>query len=231
MHLTKTPGPDTMPALFYKKYWHIVSNDVKFCLNCLNGFIPIETINQTHIVLIPKVNDPTQINQFLPISLCNVIYRIIAKVLVNKMKHTLPCCISKNQSAFFPNRLITVNVIVAYKMIHSMKHKRIGNNGVFALKLDMSKAYDRVEWNFLAEIMAKLGFNSSWVTLIMNCVKSISYSIVINGCLSESLTPERGLRQGDPLSPYLYLMCIKALLAMLSKLDRKSTRLNSSHRP
>ena len=106
-----------------------------------------------------------------------------------------------------------------------MKLRKKGHKGFFALKLDMSKAYDRVEWKFLEKIMIKLGLPMSLITLIMRCVNSVSYSILINGQPSPQFSPSRGLRQGDPLSPHLFLFYAEAF----SSLIRKAETQNSIH--
>ena len=143
---TKAPGPDGMNALFYQKFWHIVSdNVVSAILEFLNtGYMP-PALNHTYIVLIPKIKNPIKVPDFRPISICNVIYKIITKVLANRLKQILPQIISPTQSAFVLGRLITNNVLVAYETLHTMHGKKKGKTGTFAMKLDISKAYDRVE--------------------------------------------------------------------------------------
>jgi hypothetical protein len=107
-----------------------------------------ENINVTHIALIPKKSDPCNVSDFKPISLCNVTYKIISKVLANWLKRVLPQLISENQSAFIPGKLITDNIMAAYEMLHSMHTRMWSKVGFMGIKLDMSKAYDRVEWIF-----------------------------------------------------------------------------------
>jgi hypothetical protein len=114
--------------------------------------------NDTTIVLIPKVNDPTLVSQFQPISLRNAVYKVISKMLANRLREILSDVISENQSAFVPGRLITDNILVDYESIHRMKKKQ-GKKGLCAVKLDMHKAYDRVEWSFLEKMMIKMGFD------------------------------------------------------------------------
>jgi hypothetical protein len=179
-----------------------------------------EEVNLTVIALIPKIASPTKVSEFRPISLCNVFYEIISKTLANRLKIFLPTIISANQSDFIPGRLITDNVLVAYETLHSMHTKMWGKTGYMTLKLDMSKAYDRVEWAFLVEVMKKLGFADRWVELIMTCVTTVKYSVLINGEATGRICPSRGLRQGDPLSPYLFLLCTEALSAQLTKAER-----------
>lgn len=148
---------------------------------------------------------------FRPISLCNIIYKIMAKVLVNRMSDTLGVCINEAQGAFIPGRLISDNVLIAYELLHSLKMKIKGKKGNFALKLDMSKAYDRVEWDFLAGMMAHLGFHIDWI------VRSVSYSVSLNGAVGDWFSPSRGLRQGDPLSPYLFLICAEGFSTLIQE--------------
>lgn len=156
-----------------------------------------------------------------PISLCNVLVKIITKVLANRMKHILDGVVSESQSAFVPGRLITDNVMVAYEVTHYLKRKRRGREGDMAIKIDMSKAYDRIEWDFLREVLCKLGFHDWWVHLILQCVSSVSYRVIHGAREMGPIIPSRGLRQGDPLSSYLFILCAEGLSALLKKYERQ----------
>ena len=186
-------------------------------LNCLNNCKIPREINCTNITLIPKVKSLELITEFRPISLCNVVYKIVAKVLANRLKAILPHVISENQSVFQAGRVITDNILMAFETLHYMKHHQKGKSGFMALKLDMSKAYDWVEWIFLENIMKRMGFDVKWVNLIMECISTITYSVLINGEPTQVIHPSRGLRQGDPLSPYLFLLCSEGLHFLLHR--------------
>ena len=130
-------------------------------LSSLNSSSILKSINHTFITLIPKVNNPERVSNFQPISLCNMIYKIVSKVIANRLKPMLHSIISDTQSVFIANRLITDNILIAFESLHHMKNNCIGKKGFIALKLDMSKAYDRVEWIFLEKILLKMGFQAS----------------------------------------------------------------------
>ncbi|KAK1684730.1 hypothetical protein QYE76_045578 [Lolium multiflorum] len=169
----KAPGPDGLHAAFYKRYWSLIGDDLtKEVLQAVNtGVIP-EGWNDMVVVLIPKVENAESISQYRPISLCNVVYKVISKLLANRLKLILPDIIGPEQSAFVPGRLITDNILIAYECIHSIKKKQ-GKKGLCAVKLDIHKAYDRVEWCFLEKMMVKMGFDQRWVNLIMACVSPV----------------------------------------------------------
>ena len=158
---------------------------------------------------------PKQDLSYQPISLNNVLYRIVFKVLANRLKKILPHIISMSQSAFLPDRLITDNVLVAFETMHCINQRSKGKEGLMAIKLDMSKAFDRIEWFCLERIMEKLGFHDRWISLMMMCIKSVSYSMLLNGEPKGLIHPTRGIRQGDPISPYLFVLCGEGLSAML----------------
>lgn len=217
MHPSKASGPDGFSPCFYQHFWNIVGNDV---VGAVRSFLEFDAktqqLNCTHVALIPKVKNPQHMSQLRPISLCNVLYKIGSKALANRLKPLLNHFISPSQSAFIPGRLISDNSLIAFEIAHFLKRRRDGKVGYGALKLDISKAYDRVEWAFLEAAMLKLGFNLTWVTWIMRCVKTVSYSFLINGDPRGKIKPTRGIRQGDAISPYLFLVCVEVLSRLIS---------------
>ncbi|XP_075665130.1 uncharacterized protein LOC142634749 [Castanea sativa] len=188
----------------------------------LNQMAPLKApspdgLNHTFISLIPKVKNPEYITEFRPIALCNILYKLISKVLANKPKKVLPHIISNSQSAFQSNKVISNNILVAFETLHHMKRKKGGKVGHLALKLDISKAYDRLEWVFLKKVMERMGFHSRWIGWIMECIQLVTYSVLVNGEPSETIIPTRGIRQGDPLSPYLFLLCSECLNGLIEQ--------------
>lgn len=153
MHSDKSPGPDGLNPCFYQTFWTDVGpRVVEACLDCLNNVWLPDNLNDTNIALIPKVKAPTKLTELRPISLCNVVIKIMTKAIANRLKTVLDQIISESQSAFIPGRLILDNVLIAFEIGHFLKRKRTGKVGMASLKIDMAKAYDMVEWGVFCNI-------------------------------------------------------------------------------
>ncbi|KAM2034824.1 hypothetical protein TB1_037125 [Malus domestica] len=155
--------------------------------------------------------------QFQPISLCNVLYKIIAKIITNRMKVVLQRIISMNQSAFVVGRQIQDNILVVHEILHCLKMHPAGEDQYLAMKLDMAKAYDRVEWSFLLAMIRKLGFCEECCKRIEACISIVTYSVLINGLPNGYIQQQRGLRQGNLMSSFLFLICAEGLSALLRR--------------
>jgi hypothetical protein len=178
----KSLGLDGFLVSFYQKNWTEVGDEIcATVMNFFGGGRLGQSVNHSFIVLILKIKNPTRVTEYRPISLCNVLYKIVAKVLANRLKFILPKLISSNHSIFILGRLISDNMLVAYETLHTMHARMWGKEGYMAVKLDMSKAYDRVEWCFLKTVKLRLGFTPLWVGLIMECISTVTYSILVNG--------------------------------------------------
>ena len=159
MHLLKGPRFDDLLALFHHTFWHVVRDDVtNLMLEFLNNGTDMEEMNYTYICLISKVKKPKHSRDFRPISLCNVIFKITTNTITNRIKLILPYTMGPYQSAFVLGKLITNNALIAFEIFHYIRKKKIGNVSVAGLKLDMAKAYDRIEWAFLERVLRCMGF-------------------------------------------------------------------------
>lgn len=207
----KAPGPDGFHCIFFKQYWHIVGEDVFLLVNNAfqTGYFD-PAIADTLIALIPKIDPPQTFRDFRPISLCNIIYKIITKVLVHRLRPILNNIIGPYQSSFLPGRGTADNSIVLQEIVHFMRRSK-KKKGHVAFKLDLEKAFDNVNWEFLSDCLQDFGFPNITIKLIMHCVTSPTFSILWNGNKLPPFKPNHGLRQGDPLSPYLFILCMEKL--------------------
>jgi hypothetical protein len=168
----------------------------------------ISSLKATFLTLIPKEERVTHPKQYRPISLCKVIYKIITRVIATRLKSILPFVISKEQVGYVEGRKIMDNVIVTHEVIHSLKTTKILG---MLIKLDLSKDFDRVNSQYLHSMLESFGFDSQWVNWILNLTSSAFFSILVNGVPSQPFSPSRGIRQGDPLSPFLFVLMAEGL--------------------
>lgn len=211
----KAPGKDGLHALFFQSQWSIVGPSLLVLLQDLWKGSPLDpSLNSTLIALIPKVESPTYLREFRPISLCSVAYKVITKVLANRIQDTLPILISQHQTSFIQGRHIIENTIIAQEVVHSMRFKQ-GKEGWMAIKVDLEKAFDRLSWEFIEETLHDANLPPHLVQLIMSCITSSSMQVLWNGKPTDSFLPQRGIRQGDPISPYIFVLCMERLSQMI----------------
>ena len=207
----KALGPDGLHAGFFQHFWLVVGDSV--VEEVWRVFIErkvLEYLNRTLIVLIPKIQGPVTIGNYRPISLRKTIYKIISKVIVARLRPHLEYLVSPYQTAFVLGRRGADNVIIVQELIHSIGRAK-GSKGYMAIKIDLEKAYDKIEWSFIREMLVFFNFTTNLIELIMSCVSSVLTSLLFNGSCLDSFCPSRGIRQGDPLSPYLFILCMEFL--------------------
>lgn len=146
--------------------------------------------------------------QFRPISLCNVAYKTITKMITSRLRSCLQTLVGPAQCSFIPKRQSHDNIIIAQEIFHSMRSKG-GKKGWMALKIDLEKAYDRLSWNFIKDTLVDIGLPDRFIQLIWYCISTSSMQVLWNGEALEDFSPTRGIRQGDPISPYLFVLCIE----------------------
>ena len=169
-----------------------------------------EYLNKTHITLIPKIQSPKTLGNYRPISLCNTIYKIVTKIIVARLRPFLDKLISPLQIGFVPGKRDINNAIIAQEVIHSISKKR-GKVGYMVLKIDLEKAYDKLEWSFIRDILFRVNLPLDLIEVIMSCVSMVSTSIMVNGEALDLIYPSRVIRQGDPLFLYLFILCMDFL--------------------
>jgi hypothetical protein len=211
----RSPGPDGWTTEFFIYFFELVGEDLLQMVedSRLKGKIA-GGLNSTFLVMIPKENNPHSFNDYRPIALCNLVYKVIAKVISNRIKPYLGKSLSERQLGFLKGRRIQDAIGAAHECIHSIKQK---NQKALILKLDLKKAFDCIDWEFLRLILHAVGFGDLLTNWILACVTNANFVVLINGEASSFFKSERGLRQGCPLSPYLFILIMEGLSLLLNK--------------
>nr|CAN74005.1 hypothetical protein VITISV_006236 [Vitis vinifera] len=215
----KVPSPDGFPLAFWQFCWNFVKDEIMgFFKDFFERGKFVRSLNTTFLVLIPKIGRAEDLSDFRPISLVGGLYKLLAKVLTNRLKKVVGKVVSSTQKAFVEGRQILDAVLIANEAIDSLLKRK--ESGVLC-KLDLEKAYDHINWDFLLTVLQKMGFGEKWADWIRWCISTASFSVLINGPPTGFFRSTRGLRQGDPLSPYLFVLGIEALSSLINKALRE----------
>lgn len=213
----KAPGIDGFSSIFFQYNWDLLGDSVTcFIKEAFRAKqFPIE-MNRTIITLIPKVGAPEYVSQFRPIALMDVLIKLLTKVVANRLKVVAAKLVSETQCSFILGRQTSDNIVIVQEILHSMRRMN-GRTGAMAIKIDLEKAYDRISWPYLTKVLHAVGFNADMVELIMFVVSSAKMQVLWNDSYLEEFQPTRGLRQGDPLAPLLFVLCMEHLTQLIQK--------------
>ncbi|KAJ9541973.1 hypothetical protein OSB04_028479 [Centaurea solstitialis] len=212
----KAPGSDGFSSKFFKATWDIVSSDVLLAIHNFfyRGNLSKE-INHTLLCLLPKIQNASSVSDFRPIACCSVLYKCISKVIVERMKPYLDSLVSKAQSAFIPGRRIGDNILMAHELVTGYHLDRGPPRCAF--KIDLRKAYDMVSWDYLFGMLEGFRFHPVLVKWIREMVSTVTFSVVVNGESHGFFPGKRGIRQGDPLSPYLFTLVMEGFSMIMKQ--------------
>ncbi|WZZ89725.1 hypothetical protein YC2023_118304 [Brassica napus] len=216
MPMNKSPGPDGYSVEFIRASWDTVGEDVIKAVREFfrNGKL-LKDMNTTAISLIPKKPEACSLSDFRPISCCNIVYKLISKIIANRLKPILSECVSPNQAAFLKGRSLRENVLLATELIKDYNKSSCHKSAM--LKIDIHKAFDTVCWEFVTKVLAAQEFPPMFIAWIQECISSPRFSIAINGELAGFFEGKKGLRQGDSISPYLFIMLMEVLSRLLDR--------------
>ncbi|KAL9668229.1 hypothetical protein QQ045_002606 [Rhodiola kirilowii] len=219
MNLDSSPGPDGFTGHFYSHCWEVIKNDLMEAVAGFFGGLQLPTsFSSTHLTLLPKIPNASAIAHLRPISPCNFCHKIISRILASRLAGWLPKIISEEQVGFVQGRSIHENIALSHDIAHDLNRKTFGGNII--IKLDMAKACDRISWGFILATFRSLGFNERWCDMIYRCIANCFYSVKWDGRLYGFFRSARGVRQGDPLSPSLFVVAMEWFSRVLKAGDR-----------
>ncbi|KAL9247569.1 hypothetical protein vseg_020987 [Gypsophila vaccaria] len=217
----KSPGPDGYTSKFYKDAWNVIGDNV---IAAVKDFFShtklLIQMNATNLVLLPKTDRPTSVLQFRPIACCNVIYKVISKLLCTILASILPHIIDQNQGAFIQRRNIQENILICQDLIRL--HERPNRSARRLFKIDLQKAYDTMDWKFVEKMLNRL-FPVEFMDMLLECITTPTFSLSLNGEMFGYFKGQRGLRQGDHLSPLIFTVCMEYFTRTLKYAALKNT--------